>query len=355
MSGVILIMAGGTGGHIFPGLALATALRARGDSVHWMGGAYGLEMRLVPEAGLPLFALSVRGLRGQRGMARLWSPFKLVWATLQAMRHLHRLKPRVCVGFGGYPAAPGGLAARLLRIPLIIHEQNAIAGMTNRLLARWACRVATAFPEVLPRAQWIGNPVRQGIEALGLSRVAGGHQSGNAIRLLIVGGSQGAHSFNRMLPGLLAPLIQRHGVVVRHQTGHSMFDDVKRAYLSLGVSVQVDAFIDDMVSAYAQADLVIARSGALTVSELAAAAMPSVLVPFPHAVDDHQTRNAQWLVDAGAAMLVPESALSTMASVIEALVMQPEQFTVMSRAARAVARPDAVNEMLVLIDEVPHG
>lgn len=355
MSGAILIMAGGTGGHIFPGLALATALRARGDSVHWMGGAHGLEARLVPEAGLPLLTLPVRGLRGQRGMARLWSPIKLVWATIQAMRHLRQLKPRVCVGFGGYPAAPGGLAARLLRIPLIIHEQNAIAGMTNRLLARWAYRVASAFPEVLPGAQWIGNPVRQGIEALGLSRVAGGHQSGNAIRVLIVGGSQGAQSFNRTFPALLAPLIQRHGLVVRHQTGQSMRDEVAGAYAARDVAVQVDAFIQDMVGAYAQSDLVIARAGALTVSELAAAAMPSVLVPYPHAVDDHQTRNAQWLVDAGAAVLVPESALSTMASVIEGLVMQPDQFTVMSRAARAVATPDAVHQMLNFIDEVPHG
>ncbi|NBS12438.1 MAG: undecaprenyldiphospho-muramoylpentapeptide beta-N-acetylglucosaminyltransferase [Gammaproteobacteria bacterium] len=355
MSGAVLIMAGGTGGHIFPGLAVAAALRARGDEVHWMGGTYGLEARLVPEAGLPLHALSVRGLRGQHGLMRLLSPFKLVWATLQAVWHLSRLKPRVCVGFGGYPAAPGGVAARLLRVPLIVHEQNAIAGMTNRVLSRWARRAATAFPNALPGAQWVGNPVRQGFEALGLSRVAQGHQCGTSIRVLIVGGSQGARVFNRELPEILAPLIQRYGITVRHQTGAALCDAVQAHYAALGVTAQVEAFIHDMVAAYAQADLVIARSGALTVSELAAAAMPAILVPFPSAVDDHQMRNAQWLVEAGAAILVPEPEISTVAAAVERLILQPEQFTVMSRAARAVATPDAVDQMLTLIDEVAHG
>lgn len=355
MSGSILIMAGGTGGHIFPGLAVAAALRARGDDVHWMGGAYGLETRLVPEAGLPLHALTVRGLRGQRGLARLLSPFKLVWATGQAIWHVFRLKPRVCVGFGGYPAAPGGVAARLLRVPLIVHEQNAIAGMTNRVLSRWARRVATAFPNVLPNAECVGNPVRQGIEALGLSRVAQGHQCGTSIRVLIVGGSQGARVFNRELPEILVPLIQRYGITIRHQTGAALYEAVQAHYAASGVTVQVEPFIHDMVSAYAQADLVIARSGALTVSELAAAAMPAILIPFPQAVDDHQTQNAQWLVQAGAALLIPESKLSSIAAAIERLILQPDQFTVMSRAARAVATPDSVDHMLKLIDEVADG
>lgn len=351
----ILIMAGGTGGHIFPGLALANALRARGDTVHWMGGQYGLEKRLVPDAGLPLHALSVRGLRGQRGLARVLAPFKLVWAVFEALSYLRKIRPALCVGFGGYPAAPGGVAAKLLGIPVIVHEQNAVAGMTNRLLARLSQRVATAFPGVLPDAQHVGNPVRDGIESLGLARVAGGHQSGASIRVLVIGGSQGARAFNHTLPSLLSPLIQRHGLVVRHQSGDAMHAEVVAKYASLGVTVQVDAFISDMVEAYGQHDLVIARAGALTVSELAAAAMPSILVPFPAAVDDHQTCNARWLVDAGAAVLLPEKALDRLPEVLTQFVSQPEQLTIMARAARAISTPDAIGALVSLIDEVQHG
>ena len=300
----ILIMAGGTGGHVFPALAVARELRRLGREVRWMGTRSGIEARLVPEAGIEIDWLSVQGLRGKGRLALLAAPFRLLHACWQALGILRRQRPAAVLGMGGFASGPGGLMARLLRIPLVIHEQNAIPGLTNRLLARLASRVFCAFPQAcsgLPGAEAVGNPVRPEIAALAepSERYAG--RGDEPLQLLVIGGSLGARRLNQTLPAALALLDPAQRPQVRHQCGPKLERECRQAYAEAGVEAEILPFVDDMPAAYARADLVICRAGALTVSEVAAVGVAALFVPYPHAVDDHQYANARFLVEAGAA------------------------------------------------------
>jgi UDP-N-acetylglucosamine--N-acetylmuramyl-(pentapeptide) pyrophosphoryl-undecaprenol N-acetylglucosamine transferase len=338
----VMIMAGGTGGHIFPGLAVAEVLRARAVPVVWLGAAGALETRLVPARGIDLVTLPVRGVRGKGWGARLAAPWMLSRALLSAWRALRLLRPRSVLALGGYAAGPGGLAAFLQRVPLVVHEQNALPGVTNRVLARLARRVLAGFPGALPRAEWVGNPVRAAIAALPPPEVRFAARAGRA-RLLVLGGSQGAHALNLVLPAALALLPAAQRPEVWHQCGAQGLDAARAAYSQVGIAARIEPFIEAMEQAYAWADLAVCRAGALTLAELAAAGLGAVLVPYPHAVDDHQTRNAQVLVQAGAARLLPESTLDavTLAALLGALLEAPAQRLHMARAARVQARPHA--------------
>lgn len=346
MSGPVLVMAGGTGGHVFPALAVAEALRARHVDVVWMGTRRGLEARVVPEAGIPMEWISIGGLRGKTLLSRLAGPFKLLFAVMQALAVMARLRPAAVLGMGGYAAGPGGIAAWLLRRPLVIHEQNAVAGVTNRVLSRFARRVLAAFPGAFPpgvAAEVVGNPVRPSITALPAPdhRLAG---RPGPVRVLVIGGSQGALALNRAVPAALARLPAADRPQVRHQAGRATIDQARQAYASHGVEADVVEFIGDMADAYGWADLAICRAGALTVSELAAAGLGAVLVPFPAAVDDHQTLNAGVLVGGGAAVLVPESRLDVegFGRLLAGLLGDRERLLDMARRAREAARPEAL-------------
>lgn len=337
----IVIMAGGTGGHIFPGIAVARALVARGARVRWLGSTGGLETRLVPEAGLDIDTLDIGGVRGKGWITRLAAPWRLLRAVLHARRVLKAHRARAVVSFGGFAAGPGGLAARSLGLPVFVHEQNSIAGLTNRVLARMARSVFTGFASVqgLTRTIWSGNPVRSDIANLPEPSES---KQGRPLHLLVLGGSQGARALNRHVPAALA-VLGRHNLQVRHQCGARMVDDARAAYAEAGVAAEVEPFIADMAAAYAWADLVVCRAGALTLAELCAAGVGSVLVPYPHAVDDHQTRNAEALIQAGAAVLVPESDLDarSLANTLEPLLDDAGRRLAMARAARSLAKPRA--------------
>jgi len=342
----IVIMAGGTGGHVFPGLAVAEELRAGGHEVIWLGSAQGLEARLVPAAGLVLEPIAISGLRGKGMFALLFAPWRLLRAVAQSLGILRRLHPGVVLGMGGFVSGPGGLAAWLLRLPLCVHEQNAVAGLTNRLLARLAVRVMEAFPGSLPGAEAVGNPVRRDLHALSdvQQRLAGRE---GPLRLLVIGGSQGARRLNQVVPAALGQLRERLSVEVRHQTGTTDQELVRRSYTTLGVEARAEAFIDDMAAAYAWADLVICRAGALTVAELTAVGLGSILVPYPHAVDDHQTANARWLCEREAALLLPEHELTpaALAGVLAELGGDRERLNTMAASARRLSRPAAAAEI----------
>lgn len=351
MSGPIVIMAGGTGGHIFPGIAVARALEARGASVRWLGSAGGLETRLVPEAGIAIDTLDIGGVRGKGLATRLAAPWRLLRAVVAARRLLRAHGARAVVSFGGFAAGPGGLAARSLGLPVFVHEQNSVAGLTNRVLARLARRVFTGFKAVegLRDATWSGNPVRTEIAGLPAPDARGAHAG---LNLLVLGGSQGARALNRVVPEALARM-KRDDLAVRHQCGAKMVDEARAAYAAAGVEATVEPFIADMAAAYAWADLVVCRAGALTLAELCAAGVPAVLVPYPHAVDDHQTRNAEALLDVGAAVLVPEAAMTaeTLATALDPLCADPARRQAMALAARTLARPRADAEVAQLILE----
>jgi UDP-N-acetylglucosamine--N-acetylmuramyl-(pentapeptide) pyrophosphoryl-undecaprenol N-acetylglucosamine transferase len=346
MSARVLVMAGGTGGHVFPALAVAEALRARRLDVVWIGTRLGLEARIVPEAGIPIEWISIGGLRGKGLVTRLTAPLGIAFATLQALRIMLRLKPAVVLGMGGYAAGPGGIAAVLTRRPLVIHEQNAIAGTTNRILARLATRVLAAFPHAFPdgvHAEIVGNPVRSGITSMPAPDVRLAGRTG-PMRLLVLGGSQGALALNEAVPEALACLPEAMRPEVRHQAGRTTLEIARAAYARVGVKAEVTEFIADMAEAYGWADLAICRAGALTVSELATAGLPAVLVPFPAAVDDHQTLNGGYLVAAGAAVLVPEKQLGPvrLARVLAGLLSDRGRLLDMARRARGAARPQAL-------------
>jgi UDP-N-acetylglucosamine--N-acetylmuramyl-(pentapeptide) pyrophosphoryl-undecaprenol N-acetylglucosamine transferase len=348
----VMIMAGGTGGHVFPALALARLLRAHSREVIWLGTRRGLEARVVPAEGFTIEWLSVAGMRGKGFASLLKAPFMLARALWEALRIVRRHRPSVVVGLGGFVAGPGGLAAWLCRRPLLIHEQNAIAGYTNRLLARVARQVLTAFPAAFagnPKARLIGNPVRADIAALPAPEQRFADRM-PPLRLLVVGGSLGAMRLNQAVPQALARLQAMPGsppLTVRHQTGEKHLDATRSAYVAAGVAGEITAFIDNMAEALAWADLVLCRAGALTIAELAAAGVGAILVPYPHAVDDHQTHNAQFLVQAGAARCVADSALSadTLATLLTTLCADRTQLLAMARAARRVARPDAAQAL----------
>lgn len=339
----IMIMAGGTGGHVFPALAVAHELRQRGWEVNWMGTPGSFESRTVPAQGFPLDTLAAHRLRGQGVASLLLAPFQLLHAMAQAWRILGRRRPQVVLGMGGFVTGPGGLVSRLRGIPLVIHEQNTIPGLTNRWLAKLASCVLEAFPGSFPSAAGAiatGNPVREVIAALPgpEQRQTGRHRPR---RLLIIGGSLGAQALNEILPAALARL--EIPLEVRHQAGRGKAEATRDSYARLGRQAQVSEFIEEMASAYAWADLVICRAGALTISELAAAGVASLLVPFPHAVDDHQTRNARFLVENEAALLLPQDQLSvaTLAEKLAALLEDGDRLLAMACAARTLARSDA--------------
>ncbi|WP_455386113.1 undecaprenyldiphospho-muramoylpentapeptide beta-N-acetylglucosaminyltransferase [Acidihalobacter prosperus] len=345
----VMIMAGGTGGHVFPGLAVAEALRARGLDVVWLGTRRGLEARLVPAAGISMEWISIGGLRGKGLRTRLMAPLRLASALAQALGVLLRRRPRVVVGFGGFVAGPGGLMAAALRIPLVLHEQNAVPGLTNRWLARFARRVFTGFPVELPgaaaRRRYVGNPVRANISALEppAQRLAGRE---GPMRLLVIGGSQGAAALNRSVPAAVAQLPAQARPEIWHQAGERHLDAASSAYAQAEVEARVEPFVADMAAAYAWADLVICRSGALTVAELAAAGVPALLVPFPYAVDDHQRVNGQFLVDAGAAVMVIEKDLTPERLADELMHLADRcRLLAMAEAARSVARVDAAAQV----------
>jgi UDP-N-acetylglucosamine--N-acetylmuramyl-(pentapeptide) pyrophosphoryl-undecaprenol N-acetylglucosamine transferase len=324
----VLIMAGGTGGHVFPALAVADELRLRGVPVVWLGTKAGIESRLVPQAGYPIEWMSVTGLRGKSTVALLFAPVRLTMACWQALVVLLKRKPCAVLGMGGFASGPGGLMAWLLRKPLLVHEQNAIPGLTNKVLARLATVVLQAFPNVFKKGSTTGNPVRQNAERL---------------RLLIIGGSLGAVKLNEIIPQALAEIEKDQRPQVIHQTGLKNIESAKEYYIDAGVDAKVEAFIDDMPAAYEWADLVICRSGAMTVFELAAAGIASILVPYPHAVDDHQTHNALYLEAAGAAIVKQQNELTVdwLVDVINDFSADRKKLLDMAIAARRLAIPDS--------------
>jgi len=349
MAASVAVMAGGTGGHVFPALAVAEVLRARGADVFWIGTRAGMEARLVPEHGFAMEWIGIEGVRGKGMRQLLAAPWKLLSALREARAILRRRDPRVVLGMGGFVSGPGGLMARLQRRPLVIQEQNSVPGMTNQWLARVATRVFEAFPGSFPAARKAitsGNPVRASIAALPApaARLVG--RTGPA-RLLVVGGSLGALALNETLPRALALLPVERRPLVRHQAGERTLHVAEGAYAEAGVEADVTAFIADMAEAYAWADLVVCRAGALTVSELAAAGLPAVLVPYPHAVDDHQVGNARYLSDAGAARLIIQRDLTAegLAGVLGELLADPSRRLAMAEAARARAKSDAAERI----------
>ena len=304
-----LVMAGGTGGHIFPGLAVAQALREQGWNVHWLGAPGSMEERLVPPQGFPLETIDFSGVRGKGLLTLALLPLRLLKAFAQAWAVVRRVRPDVVIGLGGYISFPGGMMATLAGKPLILHEQNSVAGMANKVLANVASRVFCAFPNALPGAQWVGNPLRQAFlqQPPPAERFAG--RSG-PLRILVVGGSLGAKALNDTVPQALALIPPEQRPQVRHQSGAKQMQALQASYAAAGVQAELTPFIDDTASAYAQADLVICRAGASTVTELAAVGAAAIYVPFPHAVDDHQTTTARFVVDAGGGWVVQQTALS---------------------------------------------
>jgi UDP-N-acetylglucosamine--N-acetylmuramyl-(pentapeptide) pyrophosphoryl-undecaprenol N-acetylglucosamine transferase len=350
----ILIMAGGTGGHVFPALALARLLRARSYEVVWLGTQRGLEARVVPADRLPIEFLSVGGLRGKGLTTLLAAPFRLAVALSQALRVMWRHRPVVVVGLGGFVTGPGGVAAWLTRRPLLIHEQNAVAGFTNRCLSHLAREVLEAFPGSFGKGvqtRAIGNPVRQDISAIAPPAQRFADRTG-PVRVLVIGGSLGALRLNAVVPQALARLKQLAppdipAIDVRHQAGERWIESGRQSYATAGVRADVRPFIEDMAEAYSWADLVICRSGALTVSELAAAGVGAVLVPFPAAVDDHQTHNAQYLVKEGAAVLIADRDLTAerLCDELQRLCAGRGKLLAMAERARKLAMPQAAEEL----------
>ncbi len=339
----LMVMAGGTGGHIFPGLAVADALRARGWRVVWMGNPDGMEARIVPASGYEVAWVRFTALRGKGLLRKLLLPFNLLRGFAQAWSQLARVRPDVVLGMGGYVSFPGGMMAVLRGVPLVLHEQNSVAGLANRVLAGVADRVMTGFPGVFKKGRWVGNPVRPEIAALPAPTLRyAGHDG--PLRVLVVGGSLGAQALNETLPKALALIEEKDRPIVVHQSGEKHLPMLKSLYLSAGVKAECVAFIEDMAGAYEWADLVICRAGALTVAELAAAGVASLLVPFPHAVDDHQTSNARFLSNAGAAILLPQEQM-TAQHLAEIRNLSRQQLAQMAEKARELARPQATADV----------
>ncbi|WP_018995101.1 undecaprenyldiphospho-muramoylpentapeptide beta-N-acetylglucosaminyltransferase [Thioalkalivibrio sp. ALJ2] len=353
----ILIMAGGTGGHVFPGLAVADALRARGVEVLWLGSARGIETRLVPAAGIELHTLPISGVRGKGLAGLLLAPWRLGISLWAALALITRLRPAAVIGFGGFAAGPGGLMAAALGRPLAIHEQNAVAGLTNRWLARIADRVYAGFDHAFPERHTVtvvGNPVRAEIAALPEPEQRFDERSG-PLRVLVLGGSLGARSLNRMVPAGLEQARDAQPMVIRHQAGERTLDEARAAYAETALEYEVTPFIEDMAEAYGWADLVICRAGALTVAEVAAAGVPALFVPYPHAVDDHQTANARALVEAGAAWRLADTDLTPerVAEIVRPLGR--EALRERARLAREQACPDTAERLAEACLEMAHA
>jgi UDP-N-acetylglucosamine--N-acetylmuramyl-(pentapeptide) pyrophosphoryl-undecaprenol N-acetylglucosamine transferase len=349
-------MAGGTGGHVFPALAVARLLRKQGMDVFWIGTRRGMEAQLVPENRFPIEWVSIEGLRGKGLKQMVLAPWKLLVALRQAAEILRRRRPNLVLGMGGFASGPGGLMARMLGMPLVIQEQNRVPGLTNQWLSRVADRVFEAFPKSFSEkrgAITCGNPVRPEILALPApaERLAG--RTGPR-RLLVVGGSLGAKVLNETVADAASSLPPKQRPLIRHQAGTLTLDAARTAYERAGVEAQVTPFIADMAEAYAWADLVVCRAGALTVSEIAAAGVASVLVPYPYAVDDHQTGNARYLSDAGAARLMPQGDLTpdSLGQALAELLSRPEVLLAMAEAARSRAEPRATERIAAACWEV---
>jgi UDP-N-acetylglucosamine--N-acetylmuramyl-(pentapeptide) pyrophosphoryl-undecaprenol N-acetylglucosamine transferase len=377
MSRTILIMAGGTGGHIYPGLAVADALRVQGWNIVWLGAPKSMEAELVPKNGYPVAWVNFTGVRGKGLLRLLTLPFTLLRALWQSADAIFRHRPDVVLGMGGYITLPGGLMAAILRRPLVIHEQNSIAGMSNKVLAKLATRVMSGFPDVLKNTQWCGNPVRAEIAEVVEPQTRFENRRGK-LNVLVVGGSLGAQALNEALPKALALMSEAERPNVLHQTGKKHFETVQKLYEQSGMKaggmtrcaqstgagmppphllpqtagcasnvseVDIRAFLDDMANQYANADVVICRAGALTIAELATAGVASVLVPFPFAVDDHQTYNARFLSEKGAAVLLPQTELNAekLAQLLREL--DREKLKAMAIAARSLAKPDATEQV----------
>lgn len=349
----VMILAGGTGGHIFPALAVAKVLRERGVPVTWMGAAGAMETRLVPQHGIHVDTLAISGLRGKGKLALLGAPMRVLRAIRGAGFLLRDRNPRAVIAFGGFASGPGGIAARLHGLPLLVHEQNRAPGLTNRILARFARRLLTGFPgSFARREEAVGNPVRSEIAAVTApaQRLAGRN---GALRVLVLGGSQGARVLNNAVPQAIAGLHGGVQIDVWHQCGEKLHAEGVQAYRQAGVDGRVDAFIADMAAAYAWADLVVCRAGASTLAELCAVGVGSVLVPFAAAVDDHQTRNAEYLVERGAAVLMKQddALAANLQGVLRDLSNNPRRRMEMAQAARALAKVDAAERIADIILE----
>lgn len=342
----IVIMAGGTGGHVFPAVAVADVLRQRGHRVTWIGTRHGLEARIVPAAGIPMEWIDVGGVRGKGPGALLKAPFVLTRALVQSLAIFRRLKPVAALGMGGFASGPSGVAARLAGCPLVVHEQNAVPGFTNRILSRMCNELLEGFPGSFPatrHARYVGNPVRRVIASLPAPEQRFAGRKG-PLRLLVIGGSQGAGVLNRNVPAAVASLTPG-SVEVLHQTGVKDAEAVTTLYREHGVEARVAPFIDDMAAAYGWADLAVCRSGALTVAELAAAGLGALLVPFAAAADDHQTRNASFLVEQAAARLIAQQAATpeALAECLKEILQDRGRPLAMAKSARALARADAAD------------
>jgi len=350
MSRTLLIMAGGTGGHIFPALAVAEKMRERGWHIVWLGNPDGMEARLVPQHGFETVWLKFGALRGKGLFRKLLLPLSLLKGFWQAQKAIRRIQPNVVLGMGGYITFPGGMMASLLGKPLVVHEQNSVAGLANRVLAGVADQIATGFPEVLKKGVWVGNPVRPEIAKIPPPAERFAERTG-ALRLLVIGGSLGAQVLNEMVPQGMALLTEDEQPEIVHQAGEKHIEALKANYAAVGVQAHCVSFIEDMAGAYEWADLVICRAGALTVAELAAAGVASILVPFPHAVDDHQTGNAKFMVNVGGAFLLPQTDLTPEAI---ALIRNYSrgQLLEMAEKARSLAKPEATEEVANICAEI---
>jgi len=351
MSRVALVMAGGTGGHIFPGLAVAEELRSRGWQVHWLGAPGSMEQQLVPPRGFVFEAVQFGGVRGKGPLTLLLLPFKLLRAFWQSIGVIRRVRPDVVVGLGGYISFPAGLMSVLLGKPLVLHEQNSVAGMTNRVLARVADRVFSAFPNVLKNAKCVGNPLRAGFLSQPDPATRFEGRSG-PLKLLVVGGSLGARALNAVVPKALALIPNTLRPIVLHQSGAKQIDELRANYSAAGVDAELTPFIDDTAQAYAMADLIVARAGASTVTELAAVGAAALFVPFPSAVDDHQTTNAHFLVDVGGGWLVKQADFTP--ELLADLLQKTGRPALMERAVKAqtMQKINALDEVVRACEEL---
>ena len=348
----ILVTAGGTGGHVYPGLAVARALMEQDIPVVWMGTRKGIEARVIPAAGIKMAWLDVNGLRGKGIATILVAPFKLMKALFQSVKIMRQHRPVTVLGMGGFVAGPGGLVASLMGVPVVIHEQNAVAGLTNKLLSKVSKKILEGFPNTFAKQDKVvavGNPVRKEISEITPPAERLADRNGVA-RLLIIGGSLGAQALNEVVPQALAEMNEKNRPVVRHQAGSGKDESTKKAYQELDVDAEVTPFIEDMAEAYEWADLVICRSGALTIAEVAAAGVASLLVPYPYAVDDHQTANGGYLAENGAAIMMQQTEFKkqSASAVLQDLLVDKDKLLSMSLSARALAKPTATNEVAAM-------
>lgn len=347
----IMVMAGGTGGHVYPAMAVADYLQDKQWEIVWLATEHGMENRLIADKPYQKEVVQIKGVRGNGLVGWLKLPYRLVRAIKQTAAAFKRHQPNVVLGMGGYVAFPGGVVAKLMGKPLIVHEQNSVAGLTNQLLSKLASRVLVAFPQAFPqRGQLVGNPIRAALTTLDAPEKRYNERTGR-LRLFVVGGSLGAAALNEILPNAIAKMQKNERPEIIHQAGERHIEKLKSHYATLAVEANTEAFIKDMASAYAWADLVVCRAGALTVSELACAGVASVLVPFPHAVDDHQTTNAQYLVDAGAAQLIQQTELDVNKVLVMLQEMTRDKCLDMAKNAKKLARPEATQSVATICME----